>query len=314
VLTSLLVIVSTVPKYFNAKLPSFYRWLRAWGFERLSAGKDRGSWYHRFFVRGVTDLVKDLSRQEMFEAMEKWTEPGKEPDFSQCGKGKALSEKLVVKKKLIEGNENKYPDKSQEQNDTNKDIGTSDEKGEGGVKKCDPKRLRGRVLEDIRDMIDQARVERAESVVGWLIHGKAFAVHSRSDFMERFLPRFFSSKKFVYFTDVLRCWGFVRLNQGKDKGAYYHKLFVRDDPRSTLHLSRKQMKEAMTDWKNADGNEPDLYEGISEDILRASEHIRARGFKRRRTKKQRRQLHSSKQFPKKGRQAFNAARENEVSV
>ena len=41
------IFVTTVmPKYFNAKLPSFYRWLRAWGFQRQTEGKDRGSWYH----------------------------------------------------------------------------------------------------------------------------------------------------------------------------------------------------------------------------------------------------------------------------
>ena len=38
--------VTIMPRYFKAKLPNFLRWLRAWGFCRMTEGKDRGSWYH----------------------------------------------------------------------------------------------------------------------------------------------------------------------------------------------------------------------------------------------------------------------------
>jgi HSF-type DNA-binding len=225
----------------------------------------------------VTELVKDRSRKEMFDAMENWVEPGKEPDFHQSGKGSALSEKLLQKKmgkEIIPGKQTVG-----NENDCENEEPCVSETPQG-----DPKRLRGRVPEDIRDMLDQAKAERAEHVVSWLLHGKAFAIHNRPLFMERFMPRFFKSKKFCYFSDVIRSWGFVRLKESKDKGAYYHKLFRRDAPRATLHLSRKQMKDSMSDWLSPDGKEPNLYEGISEDIIRASEQMQSlRG----RTKKKR---------------------------
>ncbi|KAG7349189.1 HSF-type DNA-binding protein [Nitzschia inconspicua] len=272
-----------LPNYFNAKLPSFYRWLRAWGFTRLLAGKDRGCWYHRFFVRGVTDLVKDLSRQDMFDAMDNWVEPGKEPDFHRSGSGDVLSEKLLQKKDLVPGTNLGKVSNIHEKSEESR--GNDTKAAEGDVIQSDPKILRGRVPEDIRDMLDQAKAEKAENVVSWLVHGKAFAIHNRPEFMTRFMPRFFKSKKFEYFTDVIRNWGFVRLKQSKDKGAYYHKLFERDNPRATLHLSRKQMKESMANWRTPDDKEPNLYEGISEDVLRASEQMQAlRSGKKRTTR------------------------------
>lgn len=270
------VLLHTVSNYFSAKLPSFYRWLRAWGFTRMLGGKDRGCWYHRFFVRGATDLVQNLSRNEMMEAMKTWLKPGKEPNFNDSGRGFALSEKLLQKKDLVKeinanhGNTDHHGVKTKEENDFNNKERSAIDKLQ-----LNPTKLRGRVPEDIRDMLDQAKAERADHVVSWLLHGRAFAIHNRSEFMERFLPRFFNVKKFEYFSDVIRNWGFVRLRESNDKGAFYHKLFRRDDPRATLHLSRKQMKASMSEWRTPDDKEPDLYEGIGDDVIRASEQMQA---------------------------------------
>ncbi|KAL3911182.1 MAG: hypothetical protein SGILL_007382, partial [Bacillariaceae sp.] len=292
-----------LPQYFNGKLLSFNRHLLAWGFLRLTAGKDRGAWFHRFFVRGATELVQDFTRQEMFDATTEWIAPGKEPDFYSCGKGEALLEQLVARKN------SHLEDKQDVSNekpitDGNSPVATKECAAETDNKeveeRADQKKLRGSMIEDIREMLEIARKERSEKiarkersekVVGWLPHGKAFKVHNRELFIKDLLPRFSKVTKFENFADALRAWGFVKLKQNRDKGAFYHKLFQKDHPHLTLHLSRKQMKKAMTDWKSSDGTEPDLYEGISEDVLLAGEAMHALKGKK---KRKRRKLPTSK--------------------
>lgn len=89
-----LFIEHVMPRYFKAKIGSFRRWLRAWGFVRMTEGKDRGSWYHRYFVRGVTSLCKNMTRQQMADAMLNWPPSGHVPDFYSAASGSTLSEQL----------------------------------------------------------------------------------------------------------------------------------------------------------------------------------------------------------------------------
>jgi hypothetical protein len=122
-----------------------------------------------------------------------------------------------------------------------------------------PKKLRGKVIEDLREIMNNPEFS---DIIRWLPHGKAFKIFNQSQFVEKILPRCFKSKKFSYFNDILRCWGFVRLK--KDKGVYYHKLFVQNNPRLTMNVPRDQMKKAMSDWPPGGKEEPDLYEDVVE--------------------------------------------------
>jgi hypothetical protein len=219
-------VAKIMPRYFKAKMGSFLRWLRAWGFVRMTEGKDRGGWYHRYFVRGVTSLCSKLTRQQMLKAMEDWLPAGQVPNFCSAGTGGVLSEATVTS-----------PPTAHCKN---------------------PKRLRGTVPENLRQMLSEAEEEGNMSIVSWLSHGRAFKIHNKSMFAEQILSRYFKATKFTYFSDTLRIWGFQRIKKGCDKGGYYHKYFVKDQPQLSRHLSRVQMKESMTPWPPPQG-EPDLY-------------------------------------------------------
>lgn len=221
-----------MPRYFKAKIGSFRRWLRAWGFVRMTEGVDRGAWYHRYFIRGVTDLCKNMTRLQMLEAMENWLPVGRVPDFnSASSKGNALLE-----------NSSAF-------------VQTD---GTGSVK--NPKRLRGTILEDIRQMLQVTDEDAAEKkIVSWMPHGRAFKVHKKDAFVKVIMPRYFKTAKLTHLSDTLRIWGFCRLKaKGPDKGAYFHVHFVRGEASLTRHLSRQQMKGAMANWPGT-GGEPDLY-------------------------------------------------------
>jgi hypothetical protein len=204
----------------------------------------------------------------MLAAMKDWATPGIEPDFYSSGTGTSLSERTS---KPEENNQENDPEAAV---DTGVGVGTTGdaEDGEHSIHKSlanavgpelvreNPKKLRGKVPEDLREILNEVGNQR---IISWLPHGKAFKIHNRTEFIEKILPQYYKSTKFSYFADIIRCWGFVRLKQSKrDKGAYYHKLFVRDNPRLTTHLPRQQMKKVMSDWP-PDGKEPDLYEGLN---------------------------------------------------
>jgi hypothetical protein len=218
-----------MPRYFKAQMKSFLRWCRAWGFVRMTEGKDRGSWYHRHFVRGVTSYSRSMSRQQMFKAMQDWLPPGYVPNFYASGSGSILSET------------NQQPVEPAP-NVTCKNV----------------KRLRGTVPEDLRQMLEEAEDEGNVQIVAWLSHGRAFIVYDKAAFSDHILPRYFKASKYTYFSDALRMWGWQRIKDGRDKGAYYHRLFVKGQPQLTRHLTRVQMKNSMTPWPPAEG-EPNLY-------------------------------------------------------
>jgi len=52
-----------MPAYFSsAKYKTFQRSLNLWGFESISKGRDKGSCFHKFFVRGHPNLCENMRR------------------------------------------------------------------------------------------------------------------------------------------------------------------------------------------------------------------------------------------------------------
>eukprot|EP00536_Pseudo-nitzschia_multiseries_P005898 jgi/Psemu1/303716/fgenesh1_kg.120_\ len=235
-----------LPRYFKATLASFTRWLHHWGFIRILTGKDRKSWYHRLFVRGVTELIRDFTRQELFDAMKGWRDLGTEPDFYCSGTAVEISETPSIAQTKRE-----VPD----QKSTNA--------------------LRGTIVEDLREMLESAQVDGNTHIVSWLPHGKAFKVHNPGEFEAKIMRLFFKASKYRYFADVLRSWGFVKLKNGRDKGAYYHKYFIKDEPKLSHYLSRAQMKASMKNWSKKNQNVQDFYHGLQPEqkLARNDAHI-----------------------------------------
>lgn len=54
-----------------------------------------------------------------------------------------------------------------------------------------------------------------------------FAVHNQKEFSTRVISLHFNQGKVTSFFRQLNLYGFVRITQGRDKGAYYHERFLR---------------------------------------------------------------------------------------
>jgi hypothetical protein len=74
--------------------------------------------------------------------------------------------------------------------------------------------------------------------ITWMPKGDAFMIVKEKSFVEKVLPRFFKKTKFCSFKGKLYRWGFKRIMKGENEGAYFHKLFLRNNPTLCLHMRR----------------------------------------------------------------------------
>jgi len=91
-------------------------------------------------------------------------------------------------------------------------------------------------------MLRTCITEDKESIVSWLSHGNSFKVHNVPVFVSEILPLFFKQTKYKSFQRQLNLWGFERIQNGPEKGAYYAKQFLRDKPILCRHLTRQRAK------------------------------------------------------------------------
>ena len=93
----------------------------------------------------------------------------------------------------------------------------------------------------LHNMLRECEKEGKSNIVSWLPHGKAFKVFAVSEFVERILPTYFKQTKYKSFQRQLNLWGFERITRNcEERGAYFHKSFVRDDPSLCRNLTRQR--------------------------------------------------------------------------
>jgi len=80
------------------------------------------------------------------------------------------------------------------------------------------------------------------SIVTWLPHGRGFLVRKPAEFTTQIMPKYFRQTKLTSFQRQLNLYGFRRLTQGADSGAYYHELFLKGRPQLCLRMQRQKIK------------------------------------------------------------------------
>ena len=121
----------------------------------------------------------------------------------------------------------------------------------------------------LRVMLSDANRHGHNYVISWAPHGKAFIIHDRPYFINNIMPSYFKSK-FTSFRQALRNHGFAQIGgNGWDEGAYYHKLFLRDEPQLCQGLTQDQMKKSMPEWIPVE-DEPNFYPSVDESEVAAA--------------------------------------------
>jgi hypothetical protein len=84
--------IRVIPTYFeHAKFSSFIRQANGWGFRRITQGRDRNSYYHELFLRGLPHLCKMMKRPGVSEKQA--ADPEHEPDFYGINAERPVPEK-----------------------------------------------------------------------------------------------------------------------------------------------------------------------------------------------------------------------------
>lgn len=78
------------------------------------------------------------------------------------------------------------------------------------------------------------------SIVSWLPNGNAFKVHDKAKFVSLIMPQYFYSTQFKSFQRNLNLWGFESVRRGPNKGACFHRYFVRGQPDLCHRMTRHQ--------------------------------------------------------------------------
>ena len=101
--------------------------------------------------------------------------------------------------------------------------------------------------------------EENPSVVGWLPHGRAFIVRKPKQFTQDIMPKYFRQSKLTSFQRQLNLYGFRRLTQGPDAGAYFHELFLKNRPELCSRMNRQKVKGTGHKQPTDANSEPNFY-------------------------------------------------------
>ena len=97
------------------------------------------------------------------------------------------------------------------------------------------------------------------NVITWLPHGRAFILKDNTRFMNELSSSLCKSNNFKSFQRMLNIWGFKRLTGKRDKGAYYHQLFLKGRPNLVKKMSICKKKNGVWPLANP-ASEPDFYQ------------------------------------------------------
>jgi hypothetical protein len=110
----------------------------------------------------------------------------------------------------------------------------------------------------LHEMLRQLEIDGHDHIVSWQPHGRCFVVHKAAEFV-RLLPRYFKLSKLASFQRQLNLYGFQRLTRGKDRGGYYHELFLRSMPFLAQGIQRIKVKGTGVRARSNPDQEPNFY-------------------------------------------------------
>ena len=115
-------------------------------------------------------------------------------------------------------------------------------------------------------MLVDAEMSDFHHIVSWMPHGKAFRVHKTHEFAKTIMPRYFKQTQYKSFQRQLHIYGFHRITQGVDKGAYYHDMFIRGNKNISLRMIRRKIKGPLAALEAEMREEPDFYKEMKETV------------------------------------------------
>jgi len=100
----------------------------------------------------------------------------------------------------------------------------------------------------LHEMLRLAEQNDKSDIISWLNGGSiggigvGFKVHKKDRFCSEIMPGYFASQKYKTFQRSLNLWGFESVAKGEERGACYHKFFVKGRPELCHNMTRVKIK------------------------------------------------------------------------
>ncbi|KAL7579747.1 hypothetical protein ACA910_021889 [Epithemia clementina (nom. ined.)] len=89
-------------------------------------------------------------------------------------------------------------------------------------------------------MLEHAEKNGLEDVISFTPDGRTFAIHKPREFVASIMPKYFTTSRMSSFQRQLNLYGFRRITEGRDKGAYFHKYFIKGRRALCKKVKRKK--------------------------------------------------------------------------
>ena len=111
----------------------------------------------------------------------------------------------------------------------------------------------GRFPGKLHDLLEYVEREGLQFIISWIREGRAVMVHNSEKLVE-ILPLFFGQTKYRSFQRQLNMWSFERIQEGPEKGAFWHPYFIRGMKSLCQNISRNSFKVASRIQPEADSS------------------------------------------------------------
>jgi hypothetical protein len=91
-------------------------------------------------------------------------------------------------------------------------------------------------------MLMKAEEDDKESIVSFTPSSRAFRIHKPIDFATQVMPEYFTTSLMASFQRQLNLYGFRRITEGPDKGAYFHEHFRKGRISLCRNIKRKKTR------------------------------------------------------------------------
>jgi len=92
--------------------------------------------------------------------------------------------------------------------------------------------------EKVHRMLEETEENNRDDIVSYTADGRAFEIHQPEVFEPEILGHYFRHSRLTSFRRQLSMYGFARVRDGPDAGAYMHELFVRGRPELCKNMVR----------------------------------------------------------------------------
>jgi hypothetical protein len=95
--------------------------------------------------------------------------------------------------------------------------------------------------EKLYRLLAEAEKDGNDRIISFTPDGRAFKIHSRQAFIEEVSPKYFRHAKITSFVRQLNFYGFQKLLDGPNRGAFTNPHFVRGHPELLVMVKRKEI-------------------------------------------------------------------------